>query len=298
MVMAEKLSSALDYYLEQMRFAKNMSLYTIENYAVDLNQFVNYLLEQNVTLLSEVDTRLIREYLRVLASFGYAKSSVSRKLSAIKNWFLFLVDKKLVEKDPAKNVKGPRLPARLPRALSVEEVTRLIEKGSAESTTPLRDRAVLELLYGCGLRIGELAILHWEDIDLVERWLRVRGKGDKERMVPVGRMAKEAVQVWQDTFSEPNNFIFPGENGDHLTVRTVGRIVERAAQRVGLFEVTPHMLRHSFATHMLEGGASIRVMQELLGHESLLTTQRYLTVTAEHLKQSYIDAFPRTRGDD
>ncbi|ADE57636.1 MAG: tyrosine-type recombinase/integrase [Aminobacterium colombiense] len=297
MVMVEKLSFALDYYLEQMRFAKSMSMYTIENYAVDLNQFVNYLLEQNVTLLSEVDTRIIREYLRVLASFGYARSSVARKLSAIKNWFAFLVDKKLVGKDPAKNVKGPRLPGRLPRALSVEQVSRLIEVGCAKSADPLRDKAVLELLYGCGLRIGELVVLRWEDIDFAERWVRVRGKGNKERMIPVGKMAIKALYNWRDS-CQMGIFLFTGEEGSHLTVRTVGRIVDRAAKRAGLSGVTPHMLRHSFATHMLEGGASIRVVQELLGHESLITTQRYLTVTAEHLKQSYIEAFPRTRGDD
>ena len=169
--------------------------------------------------------------------------------------------------------------------------------GCAKSADPLRDKAVLELLYGCGLRIGELVVLRWEDIDFAERWVRVRGKGNKERMIPVGKMAIKALYNWRDS-CQMGIFLFTGEEGSHLTVRTVGRIVDRAAKRAGLSGVTPHMLRHSFATHMLEGGASIRVVQELLGHESLITTQRYLTVTAEHLKQSYIEAFPRTRGDD
>ncbi|WP_286978732.1 tyrosine-type recombinase/integrase [Aminobacterium sp. UBA5514] len=296
--MVEKLSSALDYYLEQMRFAKSMSLNTIENYAIDLNQFAHYLLEQNVTSVHDVDARLIREYLRILASFGYARTSVARKLSAIKSWFSFLVGKKVLTRDLAKNIKGPRLPARLPRALSIEQVASMIEEGTQKGTDPIRDRAILELLYGCGLRIGELAILRWEDTDLSERWIRVQGKGSKERMLPVGRLAVQALLAWRDECEQKSPFLFPGEEEGHLAIRTIRRVVVRVARRVGLSGVTPHMLRHSFATHMLEGGASIRVMQELLGHESLITTQRYLTVTAEHLKESYYKAFSSIRGDD
>jgi integrase/recombinase XerC len=176
--------------------------------------------------------------------------------------------------------------------MTFEDVDRLIEEGPRGSNET-RDRAVLELLYGCGLRVAEAAGLEWDQVDLSERWIRVRGKGNKERMVPVGRCAVEALREWRKTLDSGERFVFPGENSGPVAVRTLHRIVARAAKRVGLTEVTPHVLRHSFATHMLERGASLRVLQELLGHESLVTTQRYLKVTVEQLKKSYLEAHPR-----
>jgi integrase/recombinase XerC len=183
-------------------------------------------------------------------------------------------------------------------ALLREDTARLVEEGPRGEEFH-RDRAVLELLYGCGLRVAELAALEWEDVQLEERWIRVRGKWDKERMVPMGRIARDALlELPLPPSGERGGPLFPGEEGGKLSVRTVHRIVTRAARIVGLAGVTPHVLRHSFATHMLEGGASLRVLQELLGHESLVTTQKYLRITAEQMRRSYSAAHPRGGGAD
>jgi integrase/recombinase XerC len=173
----------------------------------------------------------------------------------------------------------------------------MIEEGIQKKESYFRDRAVLELLYGSGLRIGELAVLRWEDIDLAERWVRIQGKGNKERMVPLGSYAVRALKELGREDRPGGSYVFPGGEKGHISERTINRIVKRAARQAGLSGVTPHMLRHSFATHMLEGGASLRVLQDLLGHESLITTQRYLTVTAEHLKKNYREIHPMAEGD-
>ena len=198
--------------------------------------------------------------------------------------------------DPTKGVRGPKEPKRLPRALAYEDIKLLLEEGP-RGEFEIRDRAVLELLYGCGLRVAELVALDWEDVDIKERWLRVRGKGEKERLVPMGRFAQKALTEWQAVLGKKGGPLFPGEGCERIAVRTVRRIVSRAAKRVGLVGVSPHVLRHSFATHMLEGGASLRVLQELLGHQSLVTTQRYLKISYEQLKKGYVSAHPRGRGE-
>jgi integrase/recombinase XerC len=203
----------------------------------------------------------------------------------------------VISRDPASGVRGPKIPASLPRALGRDDVNRMIEAGIQKKESYFRDRAVLELLYGSGLRIGELAVLRWEDIDLAERWVRIQGKGNKERMVPLGSYAVRALKELGREDRPGGSYVFPGGEKGHISERTINRIVKRAARQAGLSGVTPHMLRHSFATHMLEGGASLRVLQDLLGHESLITTQRYLTVTAEHLKKNYREIHPMAEGD-
>lgn len=297
--MCDTIASSVDAYLEHLKYSRGSSDHTVVNYAVDLAQFSEFLETFEVTRPGDVSHGHVRSFLREVVGFGYARSSAARKLSSIKGWTSYLKERGDIPSDPASGVRGPRLPRRLPRAITTDEVSRLIEDGPGGDNA-LRDRAVLELLYGCGLRVAEAAGLEWEQVDLPERWIRVRGKGNKERMVPVGRCAVDALTGWRKTIGEGERFVFPGDGGGPLTVRTLHRVVSRAARRVGLAEVTPHVLRHSFATHMLERGASLRVLQELLGHESLVTTQRYLKVTAEQLKKSYIQAHPRAGngGDD
>ncbi len=291
--MTDNLSSAVDSFLDFMRFSKGRSDNTVVNYAVDLAQFVDYLLQQGVASPAEIEVGHVRGFLREMVGFGFARTSAARKLSAVKSWTVYLLESGLVVKDPAASVKGPKLPGRLPRAIALEDVTRLIEEGP-EGDRILRDRALLEILYGCGLRVAEAVALDWIDADLDERWLRVRGKGRKERMVPMGRPALAALKTYGQSCGVPlEGALFQGPQGSRLTVRTVHRVVTRAAVRVGLAGVTPHVLRHSFATHMLEGGASLRVLQELLGHESLVTTQRYLKITADQLLAGYSAAHPR-----
>lgn len=296
--MSERISFEMDRYLEHLRFSQGRSDHTVTNYAVDLAQFRDFLLQQGFSSVGDITTSHIRAFLRDIMGFGYAKTSAARKLSAVRSWLAFLRQNGTVSSNVAASVRSPKLPQHLPRALSREDAVRLVEEGP-RGRDMCRDRAVLELLYGCGLRIAELTDLDWSDVQVDERWIRVRGKGDKERMVPMGRFAQDALlDLSPSSLGERSGPLFSGEAGERISVRTVHRIVVRAARAVGLSGVTPHVLRHSFATHMLEGGASLRVLQELLGHESLVTTQKYLKITAEQMRRSYSAAHPRGGGED
>ena len=288
----KSFNSLLDEFLTYLRDNRACSQNTVTNYAVDLAQYADFMESQGIEPCS-VNTQSIRAFLRSLAGFGYANSSVARKLSAVKVFELYLMERKLISTDPAGSVRGPRLPERLPRAISCEAMSDLIAE--AWKIEPcVRNGTILEVMYGCGLRVAELVVVKWEDVDLEERWLRVKGKGDKERLVPFGQVAKAALIRWRALSPIDEEYVFPGQRGGCITVRTVHRLVVQAARNLGLENVTPHSVRHSFATHMLEGGASLRVLQELLGHESLLTTQRYLNITPGHLRDSYMAAHPRS----
>jgi integrase/recombinase XerC len=291
-------NSLLDSFLAYLRNNKSSSENTVVNYSVDLTQYADFIEAQGLDALT-VTTPAIRAYLRSLSGFGYASSSIARKLSSIKTFELYLLERRLISSDPAAAVRSPRIPERLPRALSREAMERLIDE--AWKIPPCqRNGTILEVLYGCGLRVAELVSLRWEDVDLEERWLKVLGKGDKERLVPFGRYAREALCRWRELCPPGSVFVFPGAGKDNesITVRTVHRLVVQAALNAGLDGVTPHSVRHSFATHMLEGGASLNVLQDLLGHESLLTTQKYLKITPGHLRESYMAAHPRTGEED
>ena len=189
------------------------------------------------------------------------------------------------------------MPSSLPRALSYQQIEKLLAEGpDSRSEFFRRDSLVLELLYDTGMRISELAGLNWEDIELEVRTIRVMGKGDKQRIVPIGLPLQKMLEEWRDItqVSHDGPLFLPGkEGGERLTVRTIDRIVKKAARRAGLFSVTPHVLRHSCATHMLENGAPLRIVQELLGHDSIASTQRYLTITTDQVKKSYLKAHPR-----
>ena len=289
----KKFNSFLDDFLAYLRDNRACSENTVTNYAVDLAQYADFMESQGVGV-SDITPHAIRAFLRSLSGFGYAASSVARKLSAVKAFELYLMEQKAIKADPAASVRGPRLAERLPRAVSREAMNDLI--AAAWTIEPcLRNGTILEVLYASGLRVAELVSLKWNDIELEPRWITVTGKGDKQRRVPFGRPRQEALQRWQSVSPhDPECYVFPGKNGGSITVRTIHRLVVQAARNVGLEEVTPHSIRHSYATHMLEGGASLNVLQELLGHESLLSTQRYLKITPGHLRESYMAAHPRS----
>jgi integrase/recombinase XerC len=290
--MTEELSTFVDAFLEYIKYSRGRSENTVANYSVDLNQFVDYLSTQGVSSPLEMTASYVRAFLREMMSYGYAQASAARKLSSIRSWIDYLIRSGVLEKDPTAGVRGPRLPQRLRRGLAYDDVKRLLVEGP-RGKRGRRDTVILELLYGAGLRVAELVALDWEDIDLEERWIRVRGKGDKERLVPMGRYAVQALLAWREELGASTGPLFPGQGGGRMTVRTAHRVVTKLARSVGLSGVTPHVLRHSFATHMLERGANLRVLQELLGHESLVTTQRYLKITTDQLKKSYAAAYPR-----
>ena len=299
---AKTIDSAIDAFMRYVG-SRSSSGHTLVNYAADLKQFADYLEGQSVSDVGLVEPAMLRAYLRALSGWGFARTSISRKLSSLRGFFAFLKERGLLDRDPARSLRGPAAPRGVPRALSESAVNRMFEM-AVVSEMPVRDTAVMELLYGCGLRISELASLKWADVDLEERWIIVLGKGDKERRVPFGGCAQRALEQLRIQYGEPKLHVFVGRGAGGgekpLTVRTIHRIVTALAKRAGLEGVTPHVLRHSCATHLLERGASLKFVQEFLGHESLSTTQIYLTVSASWMKESYASAHPRARagGED
>ncbi len=270
------------------------------NYSVDLGQFLEFLEQEGIRTPQEVTSGQVRTFLREILGFGYAKTSAARKLSALRSFFDYLCRQEILWENPAASVRTPKLPKHLPLALSREDALQLLEKGP-KGENACRDRALLEILYGSGLRVAELVALDWECLDLEERWIRVLGKGDKERYVPLSVPARDALEAWKRFLGKafsPEAPVFPGSRGaSRITVRTVHRMVTGIARDLGLYNVTPHTLRHTFATHMLEGNAPLRVVQELLGHENLGTTQKYLQITPGQMVRSYCAAHPRAGGE-
>lgn len=280
------LEALLDRYLDSLRYNRARADLTVTNYAGDLRQLLSFLEGQGVTNLEEVDSLLLRAFARDLGALGLSPRTLARKMSALRGLFAFAVDNNLRPDNPALALRTPRLPSRLPRALSRSGVDAMI-KEAEQGPKGWRNGAFIELMYSCGLRVAELVSMRWEDVDMEHRWVKTRGKGEKDRLIPFGGWAHRALRR-QNPKAE--GWVFPGRGGQPVTTRTVTRVVEEAALAAGLGEQSPHTLRHSFATHLLEGGASLKVVQELLGHSSLLTTQNYLKVSPEHLRRSYLDA--------
>jgi len=288
--------AARDDFLAWLEKEKQYSDHTLKSYASDLSQLFEFcsdrLAGKPLAGLTHAD---IRDFLGALLRYGYEKRSAARKLSSVKSFLRFLVRKGTLAANPATAVKGPRLEQRLPGFLSQYQVREAIEtKGDAE--VMVRERAILETLYGSGLRAAELIGLNVADVDFVAEAIRVRGKGGKERIVPLGRAEKQALDEWlarrTHKDAEP---VFTNNDGGRLTTRSIQNIVRKALSRVADATVTnPHSLRHAFATHMVERGADLRAVQELLGHVSLSTTAIYSHVTVERLKQVYNRAHPRS----
>lgn len=300
--MSTELSPLLEKFRAHLEDEKGASPHTVRNYLLDLEDFERYLVERmKLTLLSGTHAA-IRGYLGTLAA-DLAPASRARRLASIKAFYKYLVRQKLLPASPAKLVKSPKLPKSLPKVLPVDEVFAIVEMPSQKTVLGLRDRAILELLYGGGLRISELCGLNLLDVDRRERIVRVMGKGSKERLVPINAQAVRALEAYLARRGELLATIRPGQDpdamflnfrGGRLTPRSIARhldtyVVQCAIQR----KVSPHALRHSFATHLLGGGADIRSIQELLGHASLSTTQRYTHVTWEQLQAVYDAAHPR-----
>ena len=296
-------------YLDHLTVERGLSENTLEAYRRDLRRYVRFLEHRDVRSLREVDERTIRSFVASLSASThgpeaapYRATSVARTLSAVRSFHRFLLREGVTERDPAAGVAQPRLPRSLPRPLPVDDVRRLLEAPEESSPTGVRDRAILELLYGSGLRISELTGMDVDDLDLEEGSLRVLGKGGKEREVPLGSFAHEAVGAYL-TRGRPalatgvsRGALFLNARGGRLSRQSCARLLGRYVRVAGIDRrVTLHTLRHSFATHLLEGGADVRVVQELLGHASVATTQIYTLVTARHLREVYEESHPRAR---
>lgn len=290
---------SIDAFINHLRTERRASSHTIRSYEDDLGLYGSYLAElqgADVDPMSADPARL-RRYSAWLASRGYAPSTVARRLSSLRSYFRYLRRQGLVVADPAAGLRNPKQAKRLPRLLRVDEVIRLLEAVPLETAAGVRDRAMLETLYGGGLRVSELVGLDLNDLDAETDMVRVRGKGRRERLCPVGPVAAEWIRRWI-RLREPKHprepAVFLNQRGSRLTTRSVGRLLEAHLLRAGLVDAaSPHTLRHSFATHLLDGGADLRSVQELLGHRNLTTTQIYTHVTQDRILDIYHEAHPR-----
>ncbi|HKV10916.1 MAG TPA: tyrosine recombinase XerC [Thermoanaerobaculia bacterium] len=297
-------------YLEHIQDERNLSPQTVRGYEHDLLDFHAFLVrdflgKEDVTP-QEVDALAVRSYLAAMTRRGLAKRSQGRALSAIRSLFRYACREGILPANPAQAVRTPKVPKTLPRHLRPGEVEGLIEAPDGDEPLARRDRAILELLYAAGLRVSELVSLDWPDLDLSARVLRVMGKGSKERMVPFGRPAADALRRWLEVWetvhdpadAEEPVFLNGGGSraGTRLTDRSVRRVIDKWVDAAAIAKgVHPHTLRHTFATHLLENGADLRAIQELLGHSSLSTTQKYTHLEVERLLSVYRDAHPRAR---
>lgn len=290
---------AFRLYLETERHA---SPYTLRNYTSDLKEFREFLGQRGVSSWESVGREVLRDYLASLLDRGIARSSISRKFSALRSLYKYLVREKKVAADPTRTTSVPKKETRLPSFLSREEMISLLEACDPATPSGLRDRALLELLYASGLRVSEIVGLDVADVDLTGKEARVWGKRSKERLVVMGRPAQRALRA----YLERGRTVLLGENrspalflnvdGSRLTVRSVQKMVKEYALKAGLEkDIHPHLLRHTFATHLLDGGADLRTVQELLGHESLASTQVYTHISQSQARRVYARSHPRAK---
>jgi integrase/recombinase XerC len=297
-------------FLEHLQGERQLSPQTLRAYEHDLVTFHEFLArdflgkEPEAVRPQDVDALAVRSFLAALTRQGLGKRSQGRALSAVRSLFRFACLEGVLAANPAQGVKTPKVPKTLPRHLRPGEVEDLIEAPAGDEPLQRRDRAILELLYAAGLRVSELVGLDWKDVDLSARVLRVMGKGSKERMVPFGRPAADALRRWLEVWESvrdpmgDGDPVFLNRAGGRLTDRSVRRVIDRWVDAAAVARgVHPHTLRHTFATHLLENGADLRAIQELLGHSSLSTTQKYTHLEVDRLLSVYRDAHPRARRD-
>ncbi len=294
----------LQAFLDWLSLEKKASRHTVASYRLDGEQFVTFLKKNYSTVIRDgrmiaekVRSDMIRAWLAHLFK-DHQASSIARKLATLRSLFKFLVRKKELKQNPAAEVTSPKLPKKIPVFLSVDEVFEMLNSVTAKGWQGARDRAILELFYSSGLRASELAGLTVADLDCRERLVRVRGKGNKERIVPFGETTQKVLDRYLAVRSEKvqpgEEAVFLNKFGRCLTVRSIERLVRKICQQAGLIQkVTPHTLRHSFATHLLDGGADLRSIQELLGHANLSTTQKYTHITLDRLMEVYDKSHPK-----
>jgi integrase/recombinase XerC len=304
------METLIDQFLEHLRYERNVSSHTLRNYQSDLEQFLDHLApvdakgKRNGPEIGDIDHLTIREWMAALHQGQKKKSSIARKLAALRTFFQFLVREGVLEMNPAKLVSTPRIEKKLPQHLSIEDVIRFIETPDTETDLGKRDRAILELMYATGVRVGELVTINLSDLDFRNQLIRVTGKRRKQRIVPFGDPAGDVLREYlkvRDKFlstapvsMRDEEALFLNYKGTRITTRSVGRMVEKYIRIcAGMHAISPHALRHSFATHLLDSGADLRDIQELLGHARLSTTQIYTHVSMEKLIEVYDRSHPK-----
>lgn len=299
------MTGHLSDFLRHLALEKGASDYTVKSYREDLTQAVEFF-HRNVGDpfdVTRLTPRHLRTYLVWLNEQGYSRATSARRLAAFRSWMRFLCRQGVLQKNPADGLRGPRQEKRLPHFLSAKELAALLDAPPADDPLGSRDRAILETLYSAGLRVGELVGMNLADIDLEESIARIRGKGKRERLALLGPPCSHAIKNWlpnRELIAQlkqpPAEAVFLNHRGQRLTTRSVGRLLEKYLKLTGLdARTSPHTLRHSFATHLLDGGADVRSVQELLGHRNLTTTQVYTHVSTQRLQDSYRKAHPRAK---
>jgi integrase/recombinase XerC len=294
---------SVERFIDYLQDQRRVSPRTVRAYQSDLRQFRASLTSRRDTPpdIDEIDTLAVRGFVAGMSRSGLRKSSIARKLSAVRAFFAHAVRERRIDANPAEHLPAPRVPKGLPRDLTVDEIFNMLGHIQGNGPAEVRDLAILEMLYATGLRVGELTALNIDDIDLSNHIVRVLGKGGKERLVPFGGKAASALGRWHDRAQELRAKTgevagFLNLRGGRLTDRSVRRILDRRLREAAIrARVSPHALRHSFATHLLGAGADLRAIQELLGHSSLSTTQRYTHVSTDALMRIYDQSHPRAR---
>jgi len=298
------MHDAIEAFRRYLQFERNASDLTVKSYAEDLNRLLDYFDEQTgqVPDPAEITIGLLRGFVAWQHDCGYAPRTIARRLATLRTFFRFCRREGLTDANPAQALRTPRLGRKLPHFLTTEQIETLLEAPPANEPMGLRDRAILETMYSSGIRVAELVGLNIDDWDRDANVLLVRGKGRKERIAPIGSHAVRALTRWVEV-RQPDNgpehaaTLFLNRFGRRLTTRSIGRMLEKYLQLAGLDSITsPHTLRHSFATHLLDGGADLRSVQELLGHKSLTTTQIYTHVSTKRLRDTYEKAHPHAAG--
>ncbi len=304
-----ELENALDEYLSYLRIERGSSPRTAEAYRRDLEGYLAFLDGEGVEAIADVTRDKVVGYEKALQDEGLAATTVRRRISAVRGYHRFLVREGLTQANPAEAVKIPKAPDRLPDVLSIEEVGRMIDVYVDERPQGLRDRALLEVLYGCGLRASEICDLNMDGLFLDDGFLRVFGKGSKERLVPIAGAADKALRRYlaegrpalarKASVPSADNqaAVFLNQRGGRLGRQSIFNLVRKAGSAINRYDLHPHTLRHSFATHMLKGGADLRVLQEILGHADMSTLQVYTHLDRTHLHEEYISAHPRDKMD-
>lgn len=285
----------IDKFINYLKIEKNASNHTIINYTIDLKAFSLFLGEADI---DSVDHLALRRFLAELRGKNYSKRTIARKLASLRSFFKFLYREGHIKSNPITAISSPKLDKKLPKFLDIGNITKLILSPDVKTRSGLRDRAILETLYSCGIRVSELVGLDIDDIDFISGVIKVLGKGRKERIVPIGDMALGSIRKYTEgkfrSRAKGRSAVFLNSRGGRLTDRSVRRVIDKYIHACSIEEkISPHSLRHSFATHLLDRGADLRSVQELLGHMNLSTTQIYTHVTMERLKNVYDKAHPR-----
>jgi len=286
----------IDKFLNHLKIERNYSNHTLTNYKVDLKEFEDFIATQKTNDIKDIDYFILRKFLSVLADKNLHKRSLSRKISTLKSFFKFMLKESEIKKNPATSLIYPRLDKPLPKFLTEEQMQKVLALAEGDDLMSLRDKAILEFLYSTGARVSELVSLKKDDLDLISAIAKVKGKGRKERLLPLGEPALISIKEYLDKRTDTNPFFLINKRAKTLTDRGVRLIVDKCIKKGALaLKISPHTFRHSFATHLLNRGADLRSVQELLGHSSISTTQIYTHLTIDALKEVYEKTHPRAR---